>query len=167
MTFEEFYTVTLNKRGAKGPSKISNSYGIIDYYKYYREHSKHKVNDKLYRKILQAIDKECETFFLEDRVLHFPCGLGNVQIQKIPFKRNVKKPQAVDWKETLKLWYEDEDAHKKKIKILKEIKDIILFTYSKGKRFYSATRFVCLDVSRGFKKKVQKLQEENNFECYG
>lgn len=104
--------------------KVTCHYGLPDYYKDYKRNSKDPVDKTLYSKVLkdylQATRDGISTF---GKTFNFPERMGRIEMRKS--KRAVKVDKEgkivnnlpINWKETKKLWEENKEAEKKKVKI--------------------------------------------------
>lgn len=168
MTFEEFYTETLKKRGGGKKFTVTNSYKTEEMFYYYRKNSKYKFDRGLYRKISDAINLKIAYYLTEDRSFKFPFNLGYVIIERREPK-NYKKyvRHIVDWRETIKLWYEDEECRKNKVKVLKKKKPHLDISYLRDIQRFPKSKMILFNLSRSFKMRLNKMFENGNYECYG
>jgi hypothetical protein len=98
-----------------------NKYGITDIYKDYKKDGG-KVDKKTFRKVLNSINKALFHLILyEGFDFKIPYRLGNFviylkkNIPKLDENGNLKKNSLpVNWKETLQLWEENEEARREK-----------------------------------------------------
>lgn len=110
-------------------ASITNSYGIIDYYKYYRQ-SNNNINRKLYLKIVKAVSDKIIYYILKGYVIKLPYSFGTISLIKSPkiiknYGNKLSYSTKVDWKTTLELWQKDSQAYKER----KVIKFNTEFTY--------------------------------------
>lgn len=168
MTFEEFCNKTLKRGEKKKKVEITNSWGVKWYQRYYIKRSKYKIEEKLYRQILEAINYQIVHYIIEDQGFQFPSALGKLVVVKHKHKPYDTKHhyKIVDWKETLKLWYEDEECREKKQKVLRERKEELRFVFYRNFRLKN-NKFLLLDIKRPLKMKMQELIANINFEQYG
>ena len=121
--------------------KIRNSLGVYDCYKYYR---KNKPKDKKY--ILSesqyfAIIRQINNLLVDDIVtgneVKLPHRMGTIEIRK--YEKSVKIGEdgqirtnlPIDWDNTLKLWYEDEEAYNNRTLIRLDEREIYKVFYNK------------------------------------
>lgn len=168
MTFEEFYSKTLKRSGGGKKITITNSYKTQEVFYYYHRNSKYKFDKSLYRKISDAINLKIAYYLVEDRGFGFPFNLGKVRIARVDKMARSKYTQhIVDWKETIKLWYEDEECREKKIKVLKRRRPLLDVFYVRDMIRFPKSKMILFKLNRSFKMKLNEMFENGNYECYG
>lgn len=141
---EEYFRKVL-KLGEKRKSKITNSYNVIDAYRYlYRIgyfKNNNMVKEKFYS-IWSRITKYMSEGLAKGEEYKFPFGMGSISLRKgksrVFIKDNNKlayRYKEIDWNTTLNLWYDDEETRQKKILVRYEKKYGYRIFYSK----YDAT----------------------------
>ena len=112
-------------RGDKRKHRVKTDFGNYDYYKYFL--SKHD-NSVVSRAIFGQIIKEFNTH-VRDRVstkgaeYTFPYRIGKIELRKlktevkIDSEGNIVNNLPINWRETRKLWEENEQAKENKTKI--------------------------------------------------
>lgn len=105
--------------------KVKVDYGVNDYYSDFKKKNK---ESKVTRKIYGSVIKEFNSF-QRDRLsnkgveINMPSRLGKIELRKnkseirINEDGTVKNNLPVNWKDTRKLWIENEFAKEKKIKV--------------------------------------------------
>lgn len=144
-TFEEFRGEIL-KAGPKAPKRITNSWGVYDYYKYYRKNKpkdhKYVLSESQYFAIIRRINKLLAEEITLGYDIRLPLRLGELQIRKrIPYVRfdkqgNLVTNRAIDWDKTLRLWYDDSKAYENKLLVYREEKEVFKLNYSKVSAIY-------------------------------
>jgi hypothetical protein len=99
----------------KRKSKITNSYGIIDYYHYYRKDNTN-INRAMYLKIVKAVSDKIIYYILKGYLIKLPYSFGTILLIKSPknidnYGNKLSYSTKVNWHETLKLWQEDTQAY--------------------------------------------------------
>ncbi len=144
---------------------ITNLYGTRDIYRLLRKERKHPNIDELtFSKIINAINKELVSIFLEEGEIPLPYQMGHIELRK--HKTNikvingkVKTDLPVDWKRTLQLWKEDKEAKNSKLLVRHNIPIVYKISYRKAKATYKNKVFYHFRPMRAFKKAlVPKLQ---------
>lgn len=137
MTFKEYFA-TKTKR-SKG--KNTADYHISDYLKYYRKTvwryqggktkrgtfrqrmnkgGKWTITPQLYRKILTSINSLLLEAILHGEDIQLPLNFGILYARQkkvytsLDENGKLKTNRALNWQETLKLWYEDKEARESK-----------------------------------------------------
>lgn len=101
--------------------KLNNSYGVIDFYNYYKKNTDNPVDIKTYRKVLDIYNKKIADLIINEG-MDFVMPFLNFEIT---IRKDKRKPKIVDGKvvnntpvdpvATKKLWEKDEEAKNKKI----------------------------------------------------
>lgn len=122
-TFEEFKReVRPSRKGCKG--KVTGSFGSYDVYKLMRKNHWYNigrpVTEKEYYAIIRGVNDLLAEELKEGRTVRFPCKMGKLELRKFEVGAfihdgKLKITYPPDWAGTLKLWYEDEEARKKKV----------------------------------------------------
>lgn len=114
-----------HKQSKKGKQdKIRNSWGVYDAYKLIRKNHWYNigrpVTEKEFYYIIRGVNKLVAEELLKGNEIIFPASMGKLVLVKNEvgaFFENgkLKISYPIDWKETWKLWYEDEQAFKNKV----------------------------------------------------
>lgn len=171
MEYTEFINDIKNVKGNR-VHKINNSYGVYDYYKYYRKNKpkdkKFIIKESDYYHIIREINKSLINILFHEGQLKLPLDIGTIIIEKfdifpkINSKGDLVYTAPIDWNETLKLWYEDEEAHSNKIKIKKEIKYAYKIVYRKNKAKYNNKFFYNIKFNRQLKMLLNEEDKKGN-----
>ena len=168
-----FNSFLSNIKKVKGERKhkIKNSYGIKDYYKYYKETQLNPLSLKEYTRIFKEINKQLKNLILQGEEITFPCKMGKLEIRKykgeINFKNGkIKTNLPIDWNATLHLWYEDEEARKNKTLIKMQEEEIYKILYNKSSAQYINKSFYLFNVNRDIKIQLKKLIKDNNLDAF-
>lgn len=129
MEFEEF-----NKKIKKLDSKnkdftVTNSFGVYDCYKAIRKHQWFNIGRPLKEKEFYAIIRGINRLLAEEIVMgnpvKFPAQMGLLELHKFQVGVSIvngrlKNTYPIDWNKTIKLWWENKEAHEKKILVRNE-----------------------------------------------
>lgn len=141
-TFKEFKLSVINK---ERHFKVQNSWGVYDYYKYYR---KTRPKDKEYfltegqfYRLFRGVNKLLADEFVKSQYLELPYQMGELQFLQRKTRSYIKNGKVrtnrrVDWDATLKLWYEDIEARENKTLIYVDIPNRPTLYYSKKNAVY-------------------------------
>lgn len=175
MEFSEFINDLKNVRGNRH-HKINNSYGVYDYYKYYR---KNKPKDKEftlteneYYTIIRRMNSLLGEALVNGEEAWFPCKMGRLEIRRYKIEPRLSNEgkliykAPIDWDATLKLWYEDKEAMKNKILIKIESKDSFRVMYNKVKATYSNKSVFMFNLNRDLKKKISQAAKEGRIDGF-
>ena len=121
-TFEEFKReVRPSRKGIKG--KVTGSMGAYDMYKAMRKNHWYNIGRPVTEKEFYAIVRGVNDLLAEElkngNSVKLPERMGLLELRKMKVGAfvndgNLKITYPPDWSETLKLWYEDEEARKNK-----------------------------------------------------
>jgi hypothetical protein len=122
-TFQEFKNRITNNKGSLKHYKITGSWGIYDAYKHIRKNHWYNIGRPLKEGEFYAIIRGINDLLAENiangKTVKFPKKMGVLELRKhkagaffVDGKLKINYPP--DWSETLKLWYEDEEARRNK-----------------------------------------------------
>jgi hypothetical protein len=122
-TFREFKNRITNNKGSLKHYKITGSWGIYDAYKHIRKNHWYNIGRPLKEGEFYAIIRGINDLLAENiangKTVKFPKKMGVLELRKhkagaffVDGKLKINYPP--DWSETLKLWYEDEEARRNK-----------------------------------------------------
>lgn len=119
-TFKDF---SVDIRGAhKKTFSVTNSQGSFEFYNYIA-HNKfnlyHQDRGRTMR-IIRKVGDYIREYLAQGKDIDFPHGLGNLSIRardsaNLDQQGNVRIHQKINWYDTLKLWFEDDDARENKV----------------------------------------------------
>lgn len=108
MTLQEYRN---SFKGGRHVYKIKNSYGVKNYFQYYRKHkpkdSKYVLKDVEYYKIIRHVNNMLAATLLEGDKVTLPERMGELEIRKnktyVTLDKNnkIKTDRPVDWASTL------------------------------------------------------------------
>ena len=146
-----------------------NSYLISDYYRYYNkikpDFKKYNINRAIYGKILNMFYEKVLYDFKETNTLKLmDLGYCYIRLRKVTPKiinDELVYEAAVNWKETMKLWYEDEESRLNKVLVRHTGSNNTFYRIKyKGLAKIGNTKYFKLNVSRRVKKLIKELSEE-------
>lgn len=155
--------------------KINNSYGVYDYYKYYRKNkpkeNKYVLTESQYFSIIRTINKLIAERLILGEDIKLPCKMGNLELRKYNTKiqfdgKKIKDNLPIDWDKTLKLWYEDKESYESKTLVKAEEKEIFRFYYNKIKANYNNQVFYQFLINRDIKKRVKNKIKQGEIDAF-
>lgn len=166
-----------NVRKISGPRthKVKNSYGVYDYYKYYRKNkpkdSKYILSESQYFSIIRKVNEYFVDEILKGNDVVLPSRLGRLEVRKRKAriyldKGKVKSNLPIDWDKTLKLWYEDEEAYKNKTLIKIEEKEIYRLYYNRNLAEFTNKSFYQFNFNRELKRRLKTNIKEGNIDAF-
>lgn len=155
--------------------KVKNSYGVYDYFKYYRKNrpksAEYVLTESQYFAIIRRVNEYIVDSIIKGEDVILPYRLGKIELRKISTYINfeggkIRTNLAVDWDKTLKLWYEDSEAYKAKTLIKSEDKSIYKIHYNKVSADYTNKSFFKIDFNRDFKRRLKINIRENSIDAF-
>lgn len=156
------------------PKLVSNSWGVYDYYKYYRknkpEGKKYVMKEAVFYKLIRRVNQLLADELVENHSLELPYRMGELKIYYEPTKSyikdgKVKTNRVVDWDETLKLWYEDDQMRKEKRLIYRDLPSKIRFRYDRSKAKFANYVFYEMRLGTELKTRICK-SFHNQLPCF-
>lgn len=153
-TFEEFKQSIINK---ERHFKVQNSWGVYDYFKYYRRTkpagSKWVLTDGQFYRLFRGVNKLLAQELEKTGHLSLPYNMGELFVlqkktRSFIVNGKVRTNRYVDWDETLKLWYEDDDARKRKCLIYKDVPQKSVIKFSKKAAMFSNKSYYEFTINR-------------------
>lgn len=171
MTFEEFRKLKVCKEHKYA---VNNSYGVYDYYKYYRHNrpkdkSYYKMNEAQYYKLIRTVNEYLVDILFKNAQVIFPNKLGELAIIKTPAKvtiqdGKIKTNRPINWDATIRLWFEDPEAEKKKTLVRWDTSEVLSIDYRKNEAIYHNRPYYEFQVLRRIKRRLSSLLAESSFE---
>lgn len=167
-TFQEFQEEVCRKRGSK-KMKVTNSWGTYAIYKHMRKNHWYDIGRPLKEKEYYAIIGKVNSLLADNiakgETVVFPSRMGKLELRKT--RRGVdivngklKITYPIDWHETLRLWYTDEEARKNKTLVRNESGVVYHVKYDKWDATYENKIFYQFDLNRFTKKALRKNVNE-------
>ena len=166
----------MNKRSE---GKIRTDYGIKDYYKFYKSYSSEPVDNKKFHKVIGEFNKKIMEAIINDNLEYTPvssqitfCIRKLIKPVKIVNNKIVNK-NPIDWKTTLQLWSENEEAKERKLLIRflnnHSSKYIFRIKMIKSGYSYSNKKYYRFKPCRMFQRDLSKRildPNKDNFQAY-
>lgn len=169
---KEFYS-SIRKLKEHRIHKIINSYGIKDYYNYYKStyDSDYPITQSQYSNIIRRINILIGEEFLQGNDIILPCRLGRIEIRKYKPKiiidyGKIKTNYSIDWNRTLKLWFEDEESRKNKTLVKIKEEEIFKIYYNRIIANYTNKSFYEFSINRKLKRELSKKIKNKEIDTY-
>lgn len=168
------YMRSVRKLNDPRKTVISNSYGLNDAYKYFKknkpEHLKHSISRADFGRAVRAVNLILRDMLLNSKDIIFPEGMGGLELRKvkarIQFQNNwLRTNLRVNWNETLKLWYEDEEARKNKKLVRYETDELFRVFYNRGFIRHKNSWYFRWLTNRNFKKLLKEKVKNKEVEA--
>lgn len=145
------------------------------FYKYYNsikpKVANYVVGELLYFDILNRVNLEIEELLLQGNIVKLPSVFGELSIRMKILKVGIKNgklfnKKPIDWENTLKLWYEDEEAAKSK-KLVKIETDVSYrLYYPKIRAKYKNKSCISMRSNRHFRARMTDRICNTDFQCF-
>lgn len=145
--------------------KITNSYGVYDFYKFYRrtkpKDKKFILTESQYFAIIRRINETLAKNFSYGKEVRFPMRMGTIELRKTTKTPRIKDGKLVfntmiDWDKTIKLWYEDEESFKNKTLVKMEAKEIFRTFYNKSMATFNNKAFYLIQINKELRRDISK-----------
>lgn len=170
-TLEQFKISKKNKKGSL--SRVRNSWGVYDYYKFYRKNRpqehKYALSESQYFAIIRQVNTLLAGQLLIDGELEFPYRMGRLLVRERKPRTTIKNGKVVttrgiDWDKTLSLWYEDEAAHKNKVLVYLDNDKSAIVYYDKRNAIFKNKQYYQFDLGRVIYKQIAKAVNSGTLE---
>lgn len=145
--------------------KIRNSLGVYDGYKYYRKNKpsdkKYILSESQYFAIVRQMNNLLADEIIKGNEIKLPHRMGTIEVRKyeksvkIGDDGEVKTNLPIDWDNTLKLWYEDEEAYKDKTLLRLDEQEIYKIIWNKENANFNNRSFYELVFNRDLKLRLK------------
>jgi hypothetical protein len=172
MDYQE-YKLQTTKTYHKGKSKVRDSYGVYDCYKHIRKNGWYDIGRPIkeheFYTIIREVNKLLAEEIAQGNTVAFPCRMGKLELRKnekgvslIDGKLRITYP--VNWEETIRLWYEDEEARKNKTLLRNEEKYVYHVKYCRHDANYENKSFYEFSLNRLIKQALKKNIEQKKID---
>ena len=154
----------IQKRCQKKNFKISGSFGVYDAYRKIRKHQWYDIGRPLKEKEFYAIVRGINNMFAEEisngNTVTFPERMGKLELRKKQcgaslVNGKLKVTYPIDWSNTLKLWFEDEEAKNEKVLLRQKEDHVYRVKYCKYDANYENKSFYEFALNRFIKKALK------------
>ena len=156
--------------------KVTNSLGSYDAYKYIRKNKWFNIGRPLTEHEFYQIIRRINNYLAEELIngndVIFPNRMGKLELRKrnslpvIDKNGNLKVTYAIDWDNTLKLWYEDEEAFNNKTLVRLPERNIFRIKYNKNTANYNNKSFMEFQVNRNIKMRLKQKIKNNEIDAF-
>lgn len=164
MDFKEF-SDKIFKRKEKKQAKVRNSWGVYDVYKHIRKNKWYDIGRPLgeheFYTIIRSVNNLLAEEIINGNTVIFPSKMGSLELRKRPrgvsiVDGKLKNTYPIDWQETVRLWFEDEEERKKKTLLRIEDKESYHVQYCKKNANYENRSFYDFSLNRKIKKALKQ-----------
>ena len=145
MDYQEFRLRVTRGNGTR-THKATNSYGTKQAWRWLRKNKwldlGQPITERQFGLIIKAIHKALKDQLLSCQDIDFPNRMGKIELRKFATKVEFKDGKLVtnlpvDFDKTIRLWYEDEEAHKNKTVVRFEAREGFKIRYDKSMANYN------------------------------
>lgn len=169
MDYQEFRVNTV-KANTRKHAKVRGSYGVYDAYKHIRKNKWYDIGRPVKEHEFYSIVRKVNDLLADEIALGhtvtFPSRMGYLELRKIEngvsiVDGKLKVTYPINWDETLRLWFEDEEAKKEKTLVRDEDKYRYRVRYCKYDATYENKSFYQFDLNRFIRKKLKENIKSN------
>lgn len=156
--------------------KITNSLGVYNAYKFIRKNKWFNIGRPLTEHEFYQIIRRINNYLAEELVngndIIFPNRMGKLELRKrnslpvIDKNRSLKVTYAIDWDNTLKLWYNDEEAFNNKTLVKLPERNIFRVKYNKDTANYENKSFMEFQINRDIKTRLKQKIKNNEIDAF-
>lgn len=163
------------KAKTKKKFKVRNSYGTKQVWRWLKKNKwldlKEPITEKEFGAIIRTVNEELVNSLFEGHDIILPHRMGRIELRKYYSKIDYKDGKLVtnlpiNWQQTLKYWHKDDEAHKNKILIRQEVKEIFRIIYVKKSANYNNKSFYQFIPHREVKIELSKRIKEHKIDAF-
>lgn len=164
MDYNEFRT-NIQKKHHKNKFKINGSWGVYDAYKAIRKRRWYNIGrplkEKEFYSIIRNMNNLLAKFLSYGETIILPAKMGKIELRKIEKGASIvngklKITYPINWEDTVRLWFEDEEARKNKTCLRFENKYIYRTKYCKYNANYENKSFYQFTLNKEIKKALKE-----------
>ena len=163
MDYNDFRKLVIKAKGTH-KFKVTNSNGAKEAWRWIKKNKWLNIGCPITElqlgTIVKAINLTLQDQLLSGKDISFPNRMGGLELRK--FKTSIKYKSnkivtnlPVDWKTTLRLWWEDEESHRNKTLIRYENKDEFTIRFMRGSANFENKSFYEFISNRILKKRLK------------
>lgn len=172
MDYNDFRKTVLKTEG-KHHFTVTNSHGIREAWRWLKKNKwlgLQPISEKDFGEIIKVFHQTLQDQLLQGKIVRLPHRMGCLEIRKyetsIQYKGGkLKTNLPVNWGATLKLWYEDKEAHDNKTLVRFENKNTFIIYYNKTTVAFNNKSFYQFIPTRVLKKKLKQRIAKGDFDA--
>lgn len=164
-SLEEFKSEQIRKGKGRRKVTVTNSWGVYDIYKHIRKNGWYNIGRPLteheFYSIVRGVNKRLAEKIAMGQEITLPMRMGRLELHKYEkgvslIDGKLKNTYPINWGETWKLWFSDEEAFKDKTIIRDEEPMVYHVKYMKKSATYENKQFYQFKLNRFIKKKLKE-----------
>ena len=129
------------------------------------------IKEKEFSSVVTAVNKRIAEAILDGEIIKLPCGMGSivpVQEETLLIRDDGKVilNQPIDWKATMKLWEEDPEAKKDRIRVRHDVDKRFKIIYSKKGAYYRNIYYIKFKPIKPLAMKFIERAVDGTISCY-
>ena len=154
--------------------RVSNSNGSKEAWRWLKKNKwlgLPPITEGNFGMIINEINKKYQEYLCQSRDVKFPHGLGRLELRK--YKTDVKivngkivNNMPIDWKETLNLWYEDEESKAKKQLVKRNPGYVFSIYYNRIGTTFKNRLFYQFFPTRALKVRLKELINQGRVDAF-
>lgn len=154
--------------------KITNSLGVGDIFKMVRANNWEDIGSpvdvKLFHKVIRRINDHLAEELKNGNPIKFPAGMGHLEIRKREcdakyLDGELKVTYPIDWKSTIDLWCDDEEARRERTLVRFDNKFVYKIVYDKYNVRYNNRNFYKFEPNRFIKRALTSRIREGKVDA--
>lgn len=172
MNYSDFENKIL--RRGDGVFKVRNSWGVYDAYKHIRKNKWYNigrpVKEQEFYSIIRKVNILLAKNLSDGENVIFPSCMGCLELRKRKAEAYLKDDKVeinypVDWKNTLVLWYKDEEEYNKRTLIRRNVPFVYKIAYNKRRANYQNKGFYKFVLNRKVKRALRDNIEKGKIDA--
>lgn len=173
MDYTQFRINVLNAN-KKHKFKVTNSYGTKAAWRWIKKNKWLNIGQPITElqlgTIIKTINQTLQDQLIKGKDVLLPCRMGRLEIRRYEAKLECKDGKIsttlpIDWKRTLNLWWEDEEAYLTKKLIRHEDRKIFTIYFNKKAANFVNKSFYEFLPTRAFKKRLKEAINNNRLDA--
>ena len=166
LTLKEFKTAVKHSGKKSDKYTVNNSWGVYDFYKYYRknkpEGKRWVLTESQYFAIFRRVNELLMDILINTGEVQFPFKMGGLLIYRrklstyVDNDGNKRTERKIDWNRTLELWYDDAEAYKNKTLLYYESDEKLIARYTKEKAEFINKYYYDFRPNRDIARRVRR-----------
>lgn len=165
----------IQRKNRSNVCKVRDSWGAYDAYKHIRRNKWYDIGKPVseyeFYYIIRTVNNMLADNLANGKSVLFPHRMGKLELRKKPCGVSIvggklKITYPIAWKETMELWYEDEEARRNKTLVRDEVKEVFKVKYDKYEANYENKTFYQFAVNTFIKRRLKDNIKEGKIDTF-